>query len=86
MYMSQAFAPPTHPLPPMGTSLESTLVYLDAAQRYVLACLESLDEADLGKPVPTTCHGQSAANLFRVLTQHDINHSSQIEVLREETG
>jgi hypothetical protein len=82
-YMTQAFGPPPEPLPEVGETPASVLACLDTAQAYVLACLAGIDEADLDKPVPTDFHGESAANLFWVLAQHDVAHGSQIDVLRE---
>lgn len=82
MYMIQAFGPPPHPLSAPGDSLQSVLRALDEAHGYLVACLERIDEAELGKPVPTNCHGETAANLFWVLAQHDVSHGSQIGVLR----
>jgi uncharacterized damage-inducible protein DinB len=85
-YMTQAFGEPAEALPEIGRTLESVLTYLDAAQALVVACLEAIDEGDLGKPVTTEYHGQSAANLFWVLAQHDVAHGSQIDVLRASLG
>ena len=82
-YMTQAFGEPPEPLGEAGQTLESVLAYLDAAQRLVLARLEAIDEADLAKPVATDHHGESAANLFWVLAQHDVAHGSQIKLIRE---
>lgn len=81
LYMSQAFGPPIDPLPEEGETLQDALTRLAAGQRMVESCLENLDEAELCRPVPTQCHGDSAAHLFRTLAQHDINHGAQIEVL-----
>jgi uncharacterized damage-inducible protein DinB len=81
MYMNQAFGPPAQPLPPEGETLQDALTRLCAAQQYVENTLLSLDETALSRPVPTTCHGDSAAHLFRTLAQHDISHGAQIEVL-----
>lgn len=83
MYMIQAFGEPPRPFPPAGDDLESVLAYLDAAQDYLATCLENLDEADLDRPVPTTAHGETAAHLFWVMAQHDVNHGSQILSLRK---
>lgn len=85
-YMTQAFGPPAKPPGEPGETLESVLAYLEAAQGYLLACLEGLDEADLARPVQTDFHGESAANLFWVLAQHDVAHGSQIDVIRESLG
>lgn len=82
-YMTQAFGEPPEPLGEAGQTLEDVLAWLDAAQRLVVARLEAIDEADLAKPVQTDHHGESAANLFWVLAQHDVAHGSQIELIRE---
>jgi len=86
MYLTQAFGSPPEPFPAKADTLPSTLEYLAATQRYLLVCLERLDEEALAQPVPTTCHGESAAHLFWVLAQHDVYHGSQIGVLREAMG
>ena len=83
MYLEQAFGPPPEPYPEIGESLESLLAYLESVQRRCIACIEALDEADLGEPVPTDWHGESAAHLFWVLAQHDVAHGAQIGVLRD---
>lgn len=83
MYMTQAFGEPPQPFPAVGDDLESVLAYLDAAHDYLITCLANLDETDLGKPLPTTAHGESAAHLFWVMAQHDVNHGSQILSLRK---
>jgi len=83
MYAVQAFGEPSEPLPAKGGSLESLLAYLDAAQQYVEHCLERISEEALAKPVPTACHGESAAHLFWILAQHDVTHGAQIQVIRD---
>jgi uncharacterized damage-inducible protein DinB len=83
MYMKQAFGEPAEPIAEPGETIESLLEYLDVCYHYRLACLERIDEDDLAKPVPTDWHGESAANLFWVMVQHDVNHAGQIMVLRE---
>ncbi len=86
MYMKQAFGEPVEPIPEPGETIESLLEYLDACYRYRLACLERIDEEDLARPVATDWHGETAANLFCVMVQHDVNHAGQIMVLREAMG
>lgn len=83
MYLDQAFGPPAEPYPVLGESLEELLAYLEAVQRRCIACIEQLDDAALGEPVPTDWHGETAANLFWVLAQHDVAHGAQIGVLRD---
>ena len=34
-------------------------------------------------PVPTSCHGEIAANAFWAMVQHDVNHGSQLISLRK---
>jgi uncharacterized damage-inducible protein DinB len=82
-YMVEAFGEPPEPLPPAGEDLESVLAYLEATQKLLVTCLENMDEADMGKPVPTSWHGETAANLFWVMAQHDVDHGSQIVSLRK---
>lgn len=82
-YMTQAFGEPPQPLPPAGDDLRSVLTCLEAAQRYLMDCLEGMDDADLDRPVPTPWHGETAANLFWVMAQHDVDHGSQIISLRK---
>jgi len=82
-YMNQAFGEPPHPFPPVGDDLASALAHLEAAHRYLVACLENVDETDLDKPVPTSWHGETAANLFWVMAQHDVDHGSQLVCLRK---
>lgn len=84
MYMTQAYGPPPTPVPASDGTLPSALKQLDAAQTYLLACLDSCTDEQLGRPVPTKWHGETAANLFWVLAQHDACHGSQIDMLREE--
>ena len=83
IYMKQAFGEPSEPIPEPGDTIESLLEYLDACYRYRLQCLERIDEKGLAEPVPTDWHGESAADLFWVMIQHDVNHAGQIVVLRE---
>ena len=82
MYMEQAFGPPPDPHPEPGGCLVTVLAYLDATQRRVLDCLDGLDDQALARPVSTACHGETAANLFWVLAQHDVCHGAQITVIR----
>jgi uncharacterized damage-inducible protein DinB len=82
-YMAEAFGEPPEPFPPVGDDLPSMLAYLQATQDYLVVCLESVEEADLGRPVPTSWHGETAANLFWVMAQHDVDHGSQIVSLRK---
>jgi uncharacterized damage-inducible protein DinB len=82
-YMVEAFGEPPEPFPPSGGDLQSELAYLEATHSYLVACLENIDEADLSKPVPTSWHGETAANLFWVMAQHDVDHGSQIVSLRK---
>ena len=82
-YIVEAFGEPSEPFPPVGDDLQSTLAYLEATHKYLVACLENIDEVDLGKPVPTSWHGETAANLFWVMAQHDVDHGSQIVSLRK---
>ena len=82
-YMVEAFGEPTEPLPPVGEDLPSVLSYLKATQDLLVSCLQGLVEEDLSKPVPTSWHGETAANLFWVMAQHDVNHGSQILSLRK---
>lgn len=82
MYMEQAFGAPSEPFGALGDGLRSLLEYLDATQKYLVSCLDKMPDEDLAKPVATQCHGESAANLFWVLAQHDIHHGSQIKLLR----
>jgi hypothetical protein len=83
MYMAQAFGEPPCALPPAGDNLQSILAYLDAAHNYLTTCLGSMDDANLDQPVPTSCHGETAANLFWVMAQHDVNQGSQLVSLRK---
>jgi len=83
MYAKQAFGEPPEPFPGVGDTLESLLAYLDTTHKYVERCLSEIDEGALAMPVATSCHGESAANLFWVLAQHDVAHGAQIEVIRE---
>jgi uncharacterized damage-inducible protein DinB len=82
-YMVEAFGEPPEALPPVGDDLDSVLAYLEATQKLLVTCLENMDDADLGKPVPTSWHGETAANLFWVMAQHDVDHGSQIVSLRK---
>ena len=89
MYMDQAFGPPAEDYPEPGETLQSVLRYVAAAHQRMIECLQSLDDEALVRPVKTTAHGESAANLFWVLVQHDVSHGGQIGVLRaaiEEQG
>ena len=83
MYAKQAFGEPPAPFPDVGDTLESLLTYLEATHKYVERCLTEIDEGTLGMPVPTSYHGESAANLFWVLGQHDVAHGAQIQIIRE---
>jgi uncharacterized damage-inducible protein DinB len=85
-YMVQAFGEPDETFPPQGDDLESVLAYLAATQAYLVTCLEGMDEVSLGQPVPTEWHGETAANLFWVMAQHDVDHGSQIVNLRNLVG
>lgn len=82
MYMEQAFGPPPEPYPEPGGSLVTMLAYLESTHRRLLACLDALDDHALARPVPTACHGETAADLFWVLAQHDVCHGAQITVIR----
>lgn len=82
-YISQAFGAPPKPIPKSDGTLRSALKRLDAAQAYLVNCLEGLPNDKLCEPVPTT-YGESAANLFLALLQHDIYHGGQISLLRNE--
>ena len=86
MYMEQAFGSPSTPRPEPVDTLKSLLRYLDSTHKYVTVCLGALCEDDLQKPLPTQCHGESAANLFRVLAQHDIYNGAYINAIRRVTG
>lgn len=55
MYMTQAYGPPPTPVPASDGTLPSALKQLDAAQTYLLACLDSCTDEQLGRPVPTKC-------------------------------
>ncbi len=37
---------------------------LRAAQAHMVACLDACSDDDLTKPIPTNCHGESAAHFF----------------------
>lgn len=82
MYMEQAFGAPAEGFGAPGEELGSVLAYLNATHAYLVACLDKIPDEDLGRSVSTQCHGESAANLFRVLAQHDIHHGSQIKLIR----
>ena len=79
----EAFGEPSSPLPPVGDDLESALAYLEATRTLLVACLENMDEEALREPVPTSWHGETSANLFWVMAQHDVDHGSQIVSLRK---
>ena len=81
-YMTQAFGAPSEAPPAVDDTLESLMANLQASHEYLLACLESTTDEALAQPVPVG-HGETLANLFWVLAQHDVVHGSQIEVLRE---
>ena len=83
MYATQAFGEPSKPFPTEGESLESLLEYLGATHQYLEHCVGEIEETDLAKPVPASSHGESAANLFWVLAQHDVSHGAQIQVIRD---
>jgi hypothetical protein len=82
MYMTQAFGAPPEDPPAPGETLDSLLAYLQACHEYLVTCLESSTAETLASPVPV-CHGETLANRFWVLAQHDVVHGSQIEVLRQ---
>ena len=82
MYAVQAFGQPVEPFPEIGDSLQSLLTHLDSVHRYVVDCLDGMDDEALASPVPTTCHGDSAANLFLVMARHDVCHGAQIQMIR----
>ncbi|HJN16521.1 MAG TPA: DinB family protein [Armatimonadota bacterium] len=86
MYMIQAFGDPPKPVAEPGDTIESLLEYLEACHAYRVHCLEQIAEDDLAKPVPTAWHGESAANLFWTMIQHDVSHAGQITVIREALG
>jgi uncharacterized damage-inducible protein DinB len=56
------------------------------AYNHLLACLKSCSEEDLSKPIPTRCHGATAANFFWIMIMHDINHGAQIKTIRRAYG
>ena len=82
-YMIQAFGQPPQSFPLPGDDLESVLAFLEATHRHLITSLQNTDEADLNEPVPTSWHGETAANLFWVMAQHDVDHGSQIVSLRK---
>lgn len=83
MYMQQAFGEHQDPIPEPGDTIESMMEYLAATHAYRVACIEAIPEEDLVKPVPTPWHGESAANLFWTMIQHDVSHAGQIMVIKE---
>ncbi len=84
MYCKQAFG---------GCSLEDnvpvgdlhrTLDWLGRCHRHLESCLDAVKLEELGRPVPTRFHGESAAHLFWILLMHDICHGGQIQIIRRE--
>jgi uncharacterized damage-inducible protein DinB len=56
------------------------------AHSHLLECLRDCIEDDSQKPIPTRCHGKTAANFFWVMIMHDINHGAQIKTIRRAYG
>jgi uncharacterized damage-inducible protein DinB len=65
----------------------TAMVYMNRkAHNHLLECLRGCTEEDLLKPIPTRCHGKTAANFFWIMIMHDINHGAQIRTIRRAYG
>lgn len=64
----------------------ATLALLDRAHALLTQCLQACREEDLGKPIPTQLHGQSAAHFFGVMVMHRVSHAAQIRTIRRAFG
>jgi hypothetical protein len=65
----------------------TAMIYMNRkAHNHLLECLRGCTEDDLLKPIPTRCHGKTAANFFWIMIMHDINHGAQIKTIRRAYG
>lgn len=70
---------------PMG-ELGDMLALLAKAQDHLLHCLSSCLPEELGRPINTQFHGESAAHFFWIMIMHDISHGAQIRTIRRAYG
>ncbi len=56
------------------------------AQEHLIDCLTKTSEAMLKQPIPTTCHGETAAHFFWIMAMHDVSHGAQIRTIRRAQG
>jgi len=81
-YCRQGFGRWTREIPKSTGNIADTVALLDSAQAHLVKCLESCTEDALAKPIPTRCHGQSAAHFFTIMAIHDVSHAAQIRTRR----
>jgi hypothetical protein len=67
-------------------SVPRLLALLDRAHELLVHCLQDCPEEDLGRPIPTRWHGESAAHFFWIMIMHRISHAAQIRTLRRAYG
>jgi uncharacterized damage-inducible protein DinB len=70
---------------PVG-ELDAMLALLAKAQDHLVHCLSDCTLEDLGRPINTQFHGQSAAHFFWIMIMHDISHGAQIGMIRRACG
>jgi uncharacterized damage-inducible protein DinB len=70
---------------PIG-EINAMLTLLGRAQEHLVQCLSSCSLEDLERPINVRHHGQSAAHFFWIMIMHDINHASQIDMVRRAFG
>ncbi len=56
------------------------------AQEHLMDCLANMPEQRLKEPIPTACHGESAAHFFWIMAMHDVSHGAQIRTIRRAYG
>ena len=81
--MTQAFGDLPRAFPPAPDNLHPARDNLRAARDHLTTHLESMDQADQGRPVPASCHGNTADNPFQATVQHRVSYSSQLVALRK---
>ena len=84
-YCRQGFGKGLEYSKPIG-DIEQMCKLLDKAHAHLLGCLAALPDKDLDKPIPTRCHGESAAHFFWIIIMHRVSHASQIRSIRRSHG
>lgn len=85
-YCQQGFSRWTETVEKPFGDIQAMIELNRKAHDHLLACLKNCTEDGLLKPIPTRCHGKTAANFFWIMLMHDVNHGAEIKAIRRAYG